>query len=439
MLLVAASVGAVVNRKVVGAIHEHMLIEGMGNNRGVAERTVEAMRKLIDQGLTETDILGRFRYGSRVADAFGYALFLVDAPSRRVVAHSDPRLAQGRPPVTDLLRAVEGFPDRQRPVTWLGAFRAASPTGMPMLVYFEPIDRRWTLGVASDLDGLMSLERMLIERLNQLLMVTAAVIAVLGFLVVRGVGRSYERDLEREVRERARELEAAHADLLHKTRLASIGQTASMLIHELRNPLASMKLGLSDMFAANGLGDTGQRRLNIMLEQVDRLDGLLSQVLDYVRPVRPSAGPMSLDALLDNAILLLEPLFEQRGVRIARERCADCLGLGVDGNLMAQAFINLLKNALEASPDGGCVEVRLGREGRALRLEVANRGPEISAADLARIFEPFVTSKSLGTGLGLPMVKRVVEEHGGTIRVSSDREAGTRFVLSLPVEARGVT
>lgn len=438
VIVLALIVGLVANRQVVGLVHDHLLHHGMSHNRHVAERTAAALHKLIDRALGEEEILRRFRYGSRVSDAFGYALMLVDAPTGRVFAHSDPSVAENRPRLEALLRSPARFPSPPRAspstdVAWEGALRATDVTGMPVLVYFQPVDRRWTLGVASDLRYLNEFESMLTQRLNQLLMASVAMIALLGFLIVRGAGRGYERDLEQEVRERTSEVEAAQAELLKKTRLASIGQTAAMLVHELRNPLASMKLGLTDLIGADALDAPDRRRLSIVRDQVDRLDGLLSEVLDCVRPVRVTSDPVALDRLLDDAAELLGPLFAQRGVRLVRERCPNCPALLLDRALMAQAIINLLKNALEASPDDSDVAVRLAQWGDRLVLEITNLGPMIPVADRERIFEPFVSNKSLGTGLGLPMVKRVVDEHGGDISLRSDPDRGTCFTLSFPL------
>jgi signal transduction histidine kinase len=159
----------------------------------------------------------------------------------------------------------------------------------------------------------------------------------------------------------------------------------------MRNPLASIKLALSGLPGSQGLDERERRRVDLVLGEVDRLDGMLSETLDYVRPVKLSDTPVDLD--------------------------------------------QLIKNAVEASPSGGLISISLAREANCLVLEITNEGEVLSPDTLQRIFEPFYTTKPKGTGLGLGLVKRVVEEHGGAVELTSDTATGTRVVLHLPLGA----
>jgi signal transduction histidine kinase len=250
---------------------------------------------------------------------------------------------------------------------------------------------------------------------------------------VRGIGRAYERRLELQVRERTRALEAAHAEMLRKARLATIGQTASVLAHEMRNPLASIKLALSGVKGSDGLDERARRRVELVAGEVDRLDGLLRDTLDHVRPVQLSHKPVKLEDLLTGLLRQEEPLLRRRGLRVRRERCAQNTALRLDENKLHQALLNLLKNAAEASPAGEEIRMGLHREAGDAVLEIANRGEPLSAEVLARAFDPFFTTKPRGSGLGLGLVKRVVEEHGGTVALASDAAHGTRVTVRLPL------
>ena len=433
VVMVAALTGLLANYKLMRLVEDHLLLHGMEHNQDVATKTVAALRELQRQGVAEAEMLARLRQAMRVAGAFGYDVFLVDAPSARVIVHSRPALALGRPHLTHLFHApVRLRTDDGAAGSWLGRFRANDTSGHSLLLFLDPVDAHWTLGVTSGVHYLEELRTMLTQRLRALVLATAAVAALLGFLIVRGMGRHYERALELEVGARTVELERVHVEMLHRTRLAAIGQTAVTLTHEMRNPLASIKLGVSELAALPALDARQRRRVDIALEQVDRLDALLSEALGYARPVKLSPHPVSLDGVLDYVLEMLEPLLASKAIRIERETCATCAGTYLDRALMIQALLNLLKNALEASPEGGVIAITVRPSARDLVLEIRNGGSPIAAGDLKRVFEPFVSTKSFGTGLGLPLVKRVIEEHGGGIGVLSDIRQGTRFTVTLP-------
>jgi signal transduction histidine kinase len=173
--------------------------------------------------------------------------------------------------------------------------------------------------------------------------------------------------------------------------------------------------------------------VGLVLGEVDRLDGLLSQTLDFVRPVKLSKKPVVLDRLLTQVIHRQTPLVEERHLSIRRETCADCRAIRLDEGKMHQVLLNLLKNAIEASPPGGEIAIREFRDGAQVVLEIANGGEPMDPETLDRAFEPFYTTKPGGSGLGLGLVKRVVEEHDGSVVLTSDPESGTRVTLRLPM------
>ena len=279
--------------------------------------------------------------------------------------------------------------------TATGAAQALAEDHHPTLIWLQEIPSRksgaWVLGVGRDQKKLTDFMGDLHWHLDAVMLLTYVLITLLGYYAMRSIGRTYERRLESQVRERTQALKAAHQDVLSKTRLATIGQTASVLAHEMRNPLASIKLALSGLPGSQGVDERERRRVDLVLGEVDRLDGMLSETLDYVRPVKLSDTPVDLD--------------------------------------------QLIKNAVEASPSGGLISISLAREANCLVLEITNEGEVLSPDTLQRIFGPFYTTKPKGTGLGLGLVKRVVEEHGGAVELTSDTATGTRVVLHLPLGA----
>jgi signal transduction histidine kinase len=306
----------------------------------------------------------------------------------------------------------------------------------PMLLWLQAVSTpeydRWLLGIAKDQKTLMDFMGDLRLHLDAVMLLTYVLITLMGYYAMRSIGRTYERRLESQVRKRTQELEAVHEAMLSKTRLATIGHTASVLTHEMRNPLASIKLALSGLNGSNTLQSRERRRVKLVLGEVDRLDTLLSETLDYVRPVKVAVEPVDMERLLNRVLSEQEPLMAEKGIRIRREICAECASIRLDEAKMHQVLLNLLKNAVEASPEGGEIRVRLWRDGEELVLRITNGGEPIAPQSLERAFEPFYTTKPKGSGLGLGLVKRVIEEHGGRVELASDASVGTRVTLTLP-------
>jgi signal transduction histidine kinase len=435
LLVTVLAVGAALltKQRVLAVVEEHLYAHSIEHNREIARRAVAAITKQLNKGMPRHEVLARFRFGSRVSDAFGYTMFLIDIANNQVISHSGLDFNGVYPRPEDLFitpTRLAKYSNDTDSISWLGALQAKTRAGEPVLLYLTEVDTHWKLGVESGVHTLPELEQMLADRLVMLIIATIGSIALLGFLAVRGIGRLYERNLEHEVQDRAERLAAAQAESLRQTQLATIGEAASLLAHEMRNPLASIQLGLSELTTA-ALEPRQRRRLDLALEQVRHLEELLSEVLDAARTVRLSPLPVKLDSLLDDCLELLEPELARKQLRVTRQTCPDCPALRLDTRLMSQALLNLLKNAQEASPEEGQIDIVLTRRDDTLELVISNAAPVMAAAELERAFAPFVSSKPHGTGLGLPMVKRVVTAHAGDIQLASD-SAGMRCIVTLP-------
>ena len=308
-----------------------------------------------------------------------------------------------------------------------------------MLIWLQGIGNEmessppWVLGVASDQHKLNDFLGELHWHLDGVLLVTYLLIGLLGVLALRSIGRAYERKLESQVRERTRALDAAHKEVLAKTRLATIGQTAAVLAHEMRNPLASIKLTFSGLQNRDDMPERTRRRLGLVLGEVDRLDALLSQTLEFARPVQVTPRPVLLDQVLTQVIEQQQPLIDKQKLRVRREVCADCMTVRLDEDKMVQALLNLLKNAIEASPEGAEIDIGVVRANDDVVLQIVNGGEPLAAETIRQAFDPFFTTKPHGSGLGLGMVKRVVEAHGGQVSLDSAPEFGTRVTVRLPM------
>lgn len=224
---------------------------------------------------------------------------------------------------------------------------------------------------------------------------------------------------------------AAEAAMRRAERLAALGQLTAGLAHELRNPLASIK-GSADLLArTSGERDVMSRELGeIISSEVDRTNLLVTRFLDFARPLEPRRESADIAEVIDRAA-------RRAGVPIVRDYSKEVPPLALDPALMEQVFINLLANAAQASEAGEPVTVttRLehGAGGQCVEISVADRGCGIPPEKIETIFNPFVTTKQDGVGLGLAIVAKIVDGHGGKMTVDSEPGKGSTFHISLPV------
>ena len=220
--------------------------------------------------------------------------------------------------------------------------------------------------------------------------------------------------------------------LSEHTRLAAIGKFASGIAHELRSPLATVGLAL-DAFKRIDLTEPGRKRLALAQQETQRMGRLLEEILLYAKPLQLHLQPMRLEESLSAFVTAYAALAEARRQRFVLEvegTDAEILG---DPERMTQVWINLARNACDAAPDATAITWSVTDDpGRgAVRVRLTNLGPNIPDEVLARMFEPFFSTKGNGTGLGLPIVKRLLDAHGGEVAVESGPEL-TAFTLTLP-------
>jgi signal transduction histidine kinase len=230
-----------------------------------------------------------------------------------------------------------------------------------------------------------------------------------------------------------------------RDRLAALGQMAAGLAHEIRNPLGSIKGAAQYLQPIEGQApDAGTREfLDIIVEEVDRLNKIVSQFLDYARPYRGDQSILDVNDVVRKTLTLLEK--ERSGTRIEiMMNLQDGLPqVRADAQQLRQVFLNLAINALDAMPQGGRLIVssglrrstRRGATAAFLEIRFRDTGQGIPPADLRNLFIPFFTTKEKGTGLGLPISQRIIENHGGTIEVRSQPGTGSTFTVLLPIEA----
>jgi len=235
-------------------------------------------------------------------------------------------------------------------------------------------------------------------------------------------------ELERRVELKTRELREAQRGLLRAERLASIGQLAATVAHELRNPLNVIKV--AHYALARGCSPEREaRHLDAIARQVGAASRIISDLLDFARESPPRIESVDLARLAQQVLA-------DRDVPPTVHAVVECDGpippVHADRMQIAQVLSNIIENALQMMPDGGSLVVRcFGEAGRA-GVSVRDTGPGIPDEVRARIFEPLFTTRTKGTGLGLAVARRIVEAHGGEIRVESTPGSGATFTLLLP-------
>ncbi len=239
--------------------------------------------------------------------------------------------------------------------------------------------------------------------------------------MVEGIHR-----LDEQRREREREV-------MRSDQLAMVGQLAAGVAHELRNPLTSVKMLVQHGLREGGLRSLAEDDLAIIEHEIRRMERILQQFLDFARPVKPTRRPLNLAAIASRAAALIEVRARKQGVQVLLREPADELIVEADEDQLQQLVLNLILNALDLMPDGGTLSIALERPSeQECELHVCDTGPGIAAELLPRLFDPFVSTKETGIGLGLAVSHRIALSHGGRLSATNLPGGGARFSLTLP-------
>jgi two-component system sensor histidine kinase HydH len=265
---------------------------------------------------------------------------------------------------------------------------------------------------------------------------------VLGTVQVGGSGdlASIHKQVEVVVdrlRRTGEQLQAARQEVVRAERLAAIGGLAAGVAHELRNPLTSVKLLLQHAAGRKGDAVIAAPRIELILDEIERMETTIQGLIDFSRPARPQRKLHDVRDTLQRALHLVEGRAEKQHVATACRFGDAPVFVNGDPQQLHQVFVNLLINGIEAMPDGGRLLVTLtaaGPEGR-LTIQFEDTGVGIPAELMPRLFEPFATAKERGTGLGLAVSRRILEEHAGTITARQRQPRGTIFEITLPAAA----
>lgn len=313
-------------------------------------------------------------------------------------------------------------------------FKAESAAGNPIARYLRDID--WDLVLDLDGDEWTRLVSREIE-------ITYPEHRFIDFYVVPlAVARPGEQGAVVILRDITRD-RMNEAKTIESERLNALTLLAAGVAHEIGNPLNSLTIHLQLLERELGhLAEQDKAGLKELVDvsrrEVERLDQIISQFLRAIRPTQPGFERISIKAIIDDTIEFLKHEVKDRDVLVEVEAPDDLPPGYVDKNQIRQAFFNIIRNAIQAMANGGLLKITLGSNDRFVIVSFKDTGPGIPADDLSSIFEPYYTTKTEGSGLGLMIVQRIVRDHGGELEVHSEPKSGTTFTLFLPRDERRI-
>jgi signal transduction histidine kinase len=228
------------------------------------------------------------------------------------------------------------------------------------------------------------------------------------------------------------DVKALTEQLIRADRLAAMGELTAGVAHEVRNPLGVIRATVQLLEDAECDPARISEAAEIIKQEIDRLDKVIKALLDFGRPSTPTLVEVDIDSVLDDVVLFTKRFATQSDVVIERSSASSLPPVLADPDQLKQVFLNLVTNAVQAMEvAGGRIWITERSEGDFVEVEVADNGPGIPPEELGKVFDPFYSKRAGGTGLGLTIVHRIVDEHGGHIEVESSAE-GTTFKVSLP-------
>jgi len=232
------------------------------------------------------------------------------------------------------------------------------------------------------------------------------------------------------------EIKELRNELRAKEKLATMGEVAGGIAHEIRNPLFAISSGIQILESELRLDDEQKKTLNIIFEETMRVDRLIKQLLDFTARQELKRTSLQITTLINEVISLNRGLLQPKNIKIRKSLSEDMPPLNGDRDRIIQVLVNLLQNAIDVSRRGDTVEIicDIDEDGQYAVIQVKDNGPGIPKEQRERVFDLFFTTKKGNSGMGLAIAKKILLEHGGDIRVGPRKERGATFVVELPLE-----
>lgn len=261
-----------------------------------------------------------------------------------------------------------------------------------------------------------------------------AIAALTGLLADHERAQRHEvEEAAHRLRELNTQLQATFEQLRRADRLSALGELSAGLAHEIRNPLGSIEGAVQILGRRDLPEETRSEFTQMASKEVGRLKGLLSHFLEFARPQPPKVIASDVEALLDSVTKLASETAKMAQSEILVDAGKNLPLVSVDPEQIRQVLLNLVINAVQATPAAGQIWLRAVSDGDEVRIEVQDEGVGIPEENLERIFDPFFTTRTNGTGLGLSIAYQIVSKHGGHIAARKNPERGMTFVVTLPV------
>ena len=270
-----------------------------------------------------------------------------------------------------------------------------------------------------------------IFRYQILVISTSTVVMLLLFIFLVFVVRRGERIIEARAKERMRLKE----QLSNAEHMSSLGEMAAAISHEIRNPLGIIRSSSELLKKKISSVDPSNTVPDIIIEESSRLNNIITDFLNFARPKNPNLLPCNIEEVIDKNLTYLSTQKEAERYRVNKQFAGDLPDISADPAMLYQAFLNIIINAAQAMPDGGTIIIKTGVNQHSVAVSFEDEGIGIPDELLEKIWNPFFTTKEKGTGLGLGVVKNIIELHGGRIQIQNRSEGGSKVTITLPIDS----
>jgi len=244
--------------------------------------------------------------------------------------------------------------------------------------------------------------------------------------------RKAASELEDRVDRRTRELRESQAQVFRAEKMAAVGRLAASVAHEVNNPLQAITLHLQ-LIAEDGISESADEQLIIVQQELNRIAGIVQRLLDFQRPKEGYRSAQEISSLLDEVLALAGKQLQQSSVTVELDTEIDLPPVLAVGDQLKQVFLNLVLNAVEAMPNGGVLRIHGWLAEELIQISFADSGEGISSDKMDHLFEPFISTKHSGSGLGLAVSQEIIVQHGGSMAAANQSGGGAVFTVVLPM------
>lgn len=265
--------------------------------------------------------------------------------------------------------------------------------------------------------------------------ITTEQVELLSIFANRAALAIANAEVYRKLGEKNRQLRETRERLVRSERLAVIGNMAAYIAHEIRNPLVT--IGGFARILLQEYADHKRVKCNaeIIVEEVNRLENILANIMDFSKPVETVMTLTQINELLESTCSLMRPYFKSVHIQLVEKFNPEIPKIIVDQMQMKQVFINLIKNAAESMPQGGTLTIETNAENESIKIDIIDTGEGMSPKVMQNLFVPFFTTKIDGTGVGLAVSQKIIDDHNGFIKIKSELKEGTTVSIFLPIKS----